>query len=375
MHRSLDYSLSRRALRGLLMLGYCFVLLFGFDIIYSRFFYDDDVLARVAHPKFHHGLVPNFIGHGAWGAIEHSFYTNSLGFKDATTRDVQRVANTRRVLLMGDSFTEGIGMRFEESFAGLLYRSGQEGSRKTEFLNAGAAGYSPVMYYQKVKYLLQHGLQFDEIVVFSDISDVNEEATTYFCIDEDPRYRAYCSAEERQWIAEPSKRKLKANFIITDRLIWIIKQQVRRLRGTPAYIPPSKHDVVTNKHPGNIWTIPRLDNEQAYAPLGIEGGITRSRQNMQKLADLLAEHDIPLTIAVYPWPIHLAYEDRDSRQIAIWRDFCVRNCKEFINIFPAFFAEKDAHEDWYERLFIYGDKHFSPEGHRLMFRELAKHLL
>jgi hypothetical protein len=96
---------------------------------------------------------------------------------------------------------------------------------------------------------------------------------------------------------------------------------------------------------------------------------------MQKLADCLAEHGIKLTIVVYPWPSQLAYQDRDSRQIAIWQEFCVKNCEKFINTFPAFFAEKDTHDDWYERLFIYGDVHLSAEGHRLMFRELAKHLL
>ena len=379
MHCWPNHSLSRAALRSALMVGYCTALFLGFDLIYSKFFYDEGVVARVARPEYHHGFVPKLITHGVWGQVRHRIYTNSLGFKDAAARDVPMVGDTRRVLLMGDSFTEGIGMVFEESFAGLLYRSGQEASRKTEFLNAGVAGYSPVIYYRKIKHLLQQGLKFDEVVVLSDISDVNDEATKYFCIDEDPSYRAYCSSEERRWTAllqqRVWKRELKANFIITDRLRWLIKQHVLRLRGAREYIPPSKKDIVTNRHPGTIWTVPRLDNEHAYAPLGIEGGIARSIQNMQRLADLLAKHGIPLTIAVYPWPIQLAYEDRDSRQIAIWRDFCAKNCKEFVNIFPAFFAERDNHEDWYERLFIYGDKHFSAEGHRLIYRELAKHLL
>ena len=96
---------------------------------------------------------------------------------------------------------------------------------------------------------------------------------------------------------------------------------------------------------------------------------------MQALADLLHGRGIPLTIVVYPWPLQLADNDRNSRQVAIWRDFCVKNCKAFFDLFPAFFAEKDTHADWYRRLFIYGDDHFSPAGNLVMFRELAKHLL
>jgi lysophospholipase L1-like esterase len=58
-----------------------------------------------------------------------------------------------------------------------------------------------------------------------------------------------------------------------------------------------------------------------------------------------------------------------------WRAFCVKNCRAFINLFPAFLAEKDVHKDWYDRLFIDGDVHFSAGGHSLMFRDLAKRLL
>jgi hypothetical protein len=61
--------------------------------------------------------------------------------------------------------------------------------------------------------------------------------------------------------------------------------------------------------------------------------------------------------------------------VTIWRDFCARNCKAFINLFPAFAAEAKKDAGWYERLFIVGDVHYSLEGNRLMFRELAKHLL
>ena len=73
---------------------------------------------------------------------------------------------------------------------------------------------------------------------------------------------------------------------------------------------------------------------------------------------------------VYPWPMQLANDDRNSRQVAIWRELCAKNCNEFINSFPALFAEKDAHPDWYERLFNPGDVHFSAGGTRSCFARL-----
>jgi hypothetical protein len=36
-----------------------------------------------------------------------------------------------------------------------------------------------------------------------------------------------------------------------------------------------------------------------------------------------------------------------------------------------FFAASEADKNWYERLYIVGDDHFSAEGNQLVFRELA----
>jgi len=362
---------SSRAFRGLAIVAYCIALLLGLDFIYSNFFCDEDILARIYDPQYHHGFAPNFAGHNPWGTNRPPFYTNSMGFKDGSVREVPLVSATRRILLIGDSFTEAIGLSFEDSFAGMLQQLGRNSVPKIEFLNAGVASYSPSIYYKKVKFLIEQGLQVDEVVVFSDLSDVFDEATGYFCIDDDPRYFAYCRPEDVIKRKRTRKTILQRNLVTIDKLIPIIKVQIRLLRTGGKIIPLSASD--TPNEAG--WTLPGYDVGNAYAPLGVEGGIARSLQNMRKLADLLKQRGIPLTIAVYPWAPQLAHDDRDSRQVAIWRDFCAENCKGFIDLFPAFFAEKDAHEDWYRRLFIASDIHFSAAGNRLIFREVAKRLL
>jgi len=96
---------------------------------------------------------------------------------------------------------------------------------------------------------------------------------------------------------------------------------------------------------------------------------------MTKLSDLLASRGIPLTVVVYPWAQQIAQNDRDSRQVALWRDFCKSRCKAFIDLFPAYFAAADRDKDWYEHFYILGDDHFSAAGNRMMFEELRKHLM
>ena len=176
-----------------------------------------------------------------------------------------------------------------------------------------------------------------------------------------------------------------------------VKANVRSvITGVGAYLP--RHFIVTNavrviakfriqQWLGNqkkrrlgvdtetAWLFADRGHEAEYAPLGSAGGIARALKNMQALADLLKAHGIALTIVVYPWPAQLALGDHDSRQASLWREFCATNCKAFINLLPIFFADAQAHPDWYERLYISGDFHYSSEGHRLMFEGLKRHLL
>lgn len=353
---------------------YCIAIFIALDFGYSTFL-NSEAWPRIAIKEYDHGLLPNFDGYLRWGEYRYRFYTNSLAFRDFATRQVPLRSDHRRVLLIGDSFTEGMAVSFEESYAGLLYRAGQRLERPIEFLNAGVASYSPVIYYKKIKYLLDHGLVFSEVVVFSDISDVEDEATSYFCIDDHPEYRQLCSPNSTTDFALTTGvttamtpgRWLQEHFVVTDSARMMVKYGL-------LWLSDNRRDKNTFWGPRAGWTIPGYNVGNEYAPLGIEGGIARSQQNMQELADLLREHNIPLTVVVYPWPLQLGLNDHNSRQERIWRDFCAHNCKAFIDLFPAFFAEKEAHDDWYRRLFIYGDTHFSIAGNRLVFETLARQL-
>jgi hypothetical protein len=355
---------ARRLLRTGLLALYCIALLLAADLIYASIPSVPDPPRIVGHPSLEHTLASNFDGYDVWGTIRHQLFTNNLGLKDSAVRVVPAAPTSRRIVLVGDSFVQAMGMTFEQSFAGLLHAEGQRRSEKIEFLNAGVVSYSPILYYRKIKYLLELGMRFDEVVVFPDLSDVQDEATSHFCIDDDPEYRKHCI----QRGSPPRRPRLGDYFPVTNEVIKILTRKRPIIVRPPTGIPVGEY-----RRAG--WTLANFDVGIWFTPLGVEGGIARALKNMQALADLLRERRIPLTVVVYPWPMQLAENDRESRQIAIWREFCTTNCKAFINLFPAFFAEKDAHPDWYVRLFIDGDVHFSQAGNRFVFEQVAKRLL
>jgi hypothetical protein len=360
----------RRILMNTAMVVYCVVLFLVFDFLWSSFTQGQEQarVARIYDPVYDHGFAANFDGYDVWGEARYRLLTNSLGLKDAATREVPLKSASRRILLIGDSFTEGIGQPFENSFAGLLAEEGAKRPNKIGFLNAGVASYSPTIYYAKIKYLLDKGLQFDEVVLLSDSSDVEDEASSYFCIDEDAKYRAYCNTPPGS-VPQPAIKRdfFIDHFAVTNRLRVGIKRWIQGQLG-------NKRHGINDDHNRIGWTTANPDPAK-YRPLGVDGGIARSLANMTKLSNLLAGRNIPLTIVVYPWAQQIAQNDRDSRQVRLWRDFCPGHCKAFIDLFPPFFAASDADKDWYEHLYILGDDHFSAQGNRMMFEELAKRLL
>ena len=126
---------------------------------------------------YHHGLHPNRRTVGHWGEVAYPLVTNSLGLLDREIRNVPLHTTRHRILFMGDSFTEGIGLPFEQTFAGIL--SAQLDSSGLDVLNGGVMGYSPKLYYLKTKYLLEQGLSIDELVVLVDLSDIPNEVELY----------------------------------------------------------------------------------------------------------------------------------------------------------------------------------------------------
>src|SRR6202043_2715537 len=213
---------------------YCLALFLLFDFVYSAYpmGQERERSARVANLVLYHGRGPNFDGYDIWGEARYPLFTNSLGFKDGSVREVPLQGSSRRILLMGDSFAEAIGIAYEDSFFGLLNRAGQQREQKIEFLDAGVASYSPSIYYKKVKYLLDHGLQFDEVVLLSDSSDVEDEATSYFCIDDNPKYHRFCTTAPGSIPPPAIKRDFFIDhFVITNRVRVLAKRWVQTVLG------------------------------------------------------------------------------------------------------------------------------------------------
>lgn len=322
---------------------------------------------RIPSALYHHDLAPLVDTRGVWGHTLYRMRTNSLGFKDSTARIVPRESPGHRMLVIGDSFAEGVGFEFDETFVGIIAR--ELGGRGIEVLNAAVASYAPAIYYRKVKYLIEErNLGFDELVVFLDISDIYEEALFYDFEDDVVQLRPTAPAWARGfdgWRAadEESATKAVRSWLASNSVAFHLGNLVaERWSGGPLpEVGAAGHLPRTNLKRAH-WTL----NPRYYEEYGREG-LARAGADMERLLALLAPRSVELAVVVYPWPDQVAFDDRDSLQVSFWRGWCAARGVRFVNLFPPFFAGGTARER-VAAYFIPSDIHLSRAGHELMAR-------
>jgi lysophospholipase L1-like esterase len=321
-------------------------------------------------PRFHHTLAKNVCGFNTWGKARYEECTNSLGFRDSRIIKIRSSSEKKcRVVFIGDSFTEGYGLPWEKTFVGMFANHFKD----IEVLNAGVVSYSPSIYLRKLEWLLDQGVHFDHLVVYIDISDIQDEAAIY---DFDSagnvvnsRYSINMAAHvgdspadvqnvrtAPSWLASV-RAFVRSRFALTSyfyyRIIWSSK------------VADPGDDIIRA-----MWTV--SEDLPGYGDMGVKGGIQKAVDNMTQLVALLRNRKIAFSVAVYPWPDQLRHDTVESRQVRIWQSWCQRNgCALFINHFPDFFAMKDRN-DWRNSLYIPGDSHFSERGAQLIAERLIR---
>jgi hypothetical protein len=330
----------------------------------------------VLDPARHHAFRPNCAAIERWGGNSYQVFTNSLGFRDETIREVPLADPRPRILMLGDSFTQGLGSDWGYSYVGKIASHFPQ----YDFLNGGLDSYSPSNYLNVARMLPAAGVEFDEVIVFIDISDTQDEAAYYRDIDASgavtgPQRKLMVTSWYSGLRFRISRHLLLTNYILES----FERNLVRR-----------GYYHLTTELNGNLfdmersaWTYRRVSETKplvaGYAPLGVEGGIAKEEAKMTLLWQELAKRHIPIGVVVYPWPAQVVHDTPDSRQVRIWRDWCAGKCKRFISLFPAFFALRDhcpqnAPGCWYLSNYIFGDVHYNAKGNAVVANSVIQSL-
>lgn len=309
---------------------------------------------RIADPIFHHTLASNYDGPAYWGGEKYRVCTNALGFKsycgDQATLDTKF-----DILFIGDSVTEAVGMEFEESFVGLISKAFPDLS----IGNMGVSSYSPSVYFSKIRYFVDKGLNVGHVVVYVDISDIQDESRYVL---EGDRVVEFESQEEdaNRGLYSKARNFLEEYLPLTYRGLRSLRRYVTAKRDRASRSHLSVH------YGRSAWTT--NPTVSGYGIVGIDGAVDRAVANMAKLHEYLKSRDIKLSVGVYPWPGQLLHDSVDSRQVTVWREFCRNRCEFFIESFSELFAMSNNMSplDLIDEIYIQRDIHFNKFGNRII---------
>ncbi len=107
---------------------------------------------RISDPVFHHAFVASYDGIGMWGAENYRVCTNLHGFKRSCNAPAYD-GKDYDIAFIGDSFTEGIGLSYEDTFVGKIAAA----LSSLKIANLGVSSYAPSIYLSKLNKLLNDG--------------------------------------------------------------------------------------------------------------------------------------------------------------------------------------------------------------------------
>lgn len=228
---------------------------------------------RISHPFFHHTLSPDikFIK-TEWGNLTYQLCTDQNGFKGKCNSDKKK--NNYDFVFIGDSFVEGVGYEYNETFVGIFHNA-----IKKDLINMGVSSYSTKIYLSKIYYYIQKGLNFKHVIVFIDPADLIDDSKYIL--------KSNLKVQDKIFLKRIEKN-LKNFFPITDYFIFIYKNKYsnNNIINTNAIYNNNTIRKITKGR--SAWTYSE-SNEIKEFKIKVNDALKEQIDTMTKLYELLKE--------------------------------------------------------------------------------------
>jgi len=311
--------------------------------------YQSDPLRSYAHQ-------PGSNARNGYGDPPPEIYIDAQGLRTSeSAQQINTDSSDKKVLLLGDSFTFGTGLAYEETFAGIL-------DEKYTVYNAGVVGHTTDQYYLALKEFSQT-VDLDAVVInFFTGNDLTEHRRHKRFYEDGDLTRVEDLKITVQDKMLYSKDRIEPSLYVIEFLIdrWDIL--VAKLFHT------------TPSEPTLTWPAYLTENHPAQDPQ-LETYWNLSEKDLQQIQDYCKKNSIELLITIIPMdvqidmnylkkypnaPFTVADYDAQRPQQRL-NTFCATQKIECLDLLPAFraFELKD------ELYFQNEDPHFDVLGHQL----------
>ena len=324
----------------------------------------------VTNDFYHHEMKKNHIGKGYSGE---PIFTNEYGLIQLENQSEINLENKKNIILIGDSHTQGAGVAYKDTFAGILTNKLKD---EKNLINLSAVSYSPSIYFYKTKYFVEnHNMKFSDVYVFIDISDPYDELYRYEVKNEKVIDRKNVSSPFIDTFYDKIIYKLK-NFVIKNTTILYksllsIKNFLNK-KSTEEKLFFEDYGFIIN-HQANLWTF----DEKYFEEEGYKG-IELCKKYLELLKEMVEKNNANLTIAVHPWPGQIYRDDKNNKQSSIWQKWAKDNNVNFIDFSELYFKQKNRTKseklDFIDKNFLKKDMHINESMHQTVANELMKYI-
>lgn len=324
----------------------------------------------------HHRLVPNSRAEFRQQDFAYVQRVNNLGLRGVDTT-LEKPAGTYRIVMLGDSFTMGKGVKDDETFSVVLQQSlrqrlAQCNGREVEVLNAGVDSYAPVLSFIQLRRDLTP-LRPDLVILNLDVSDLTQEAAYR---------REAVRDEDGEIVAVPQRSGNKSVYDRfrdwTGRNLFFTRLILFHVNRTMGHREVTVRNVVMEADPEIV----------AHT---LEGDTVDRREQWQNVFDSIVgmkayaeRRGMRFVLAVYPWPHQISDAEwvpgRDvfmpkgakpsGRSLRTIRELAAANGIELLDLYPAFQTHAGS-----TPLYFRHDMHFSVEGHKVMARGIEDYVI
>lgn len=332
---------------------------------------------EIQDPVLHHKFIPSSHGRQKTVEFDAPYTINALGLRNPEIT-VAKPTGVKRLLMLGDSFTEGVGVSGDETFTSQLRKKlDQAGlSARWQIINGGVASYSPLLEYL---YLKNSGLTLepDLVILNLDLSDIFDDIQYTQLAQFGPQgepvaVRPEPAPEAGSWIAAGGVRVKDLLKYNTRTYNFLRRRMVGLIEGSRAKQDFSG-DVRGDKY-GMLRGDPASLDDQGWS---------RTYDYLLKIRDVLKTRNIDFWIAVYPYGLQISPKEWDigrpfwgfeadrvysGRPQELVETFGRKNGIPVVNMTAEF---EEAARTTYP-LYYAGDGHWRAAGHQVAAASLFK---
>lgn len=335
-----------------------FILFFILDYFLSNSIFDAKKNSCYQIEKFFYNLKKNCSG---FDKFKSSFptvkvFTDEQGLRIGKNT---KKKNKEKVFIFGDSFTFGVGLKFEDTFTGIL----ENKIKNFDFYNFAVGSYSPTVHLFNLETQIQLKNYPSKIIMFLDMTDVHDEAARWKVDLGKPILSNTAMYDD----FNRKEKFFHKNFKVSRSFLHYINYQFRIYRSQ--INPDNLQKIKTSLQAGFTYkNLNELGNH--YHGDTFIKGLEKIRDKIFLASNIAKKVNSEFYLVIYPYGETIEFgQDKFN-----WENFAEEICQndkcKLINTFNAFINYKTKNKNWYSDLFFVGDEHFNVGGNKIIADEL-----